>query len=89
MFRWGRGALSDPSLSPCATKGPFENAAVPCSREDSMDKKGWRGLLALGEGTAFHQAERRTRRDLQAPTPPGSPLEIGLTIAWSVERPSA
>lgn len=85
----GRGAPSAPSLTPCVTRDPCENAAVPCSRADLTDRSSWLGLLEPGGGTVCRRAGRRTQRDLRPPTRQGSPPETGLTTAWSAERPSA
>lgn len=85
----GMEVPSVPLRTLCVTKDQCENAPVPCNRADLMGKNRWLGLLEPGEETAFHRAERTTQQDLLPLTQQGSPLEIGLTTAWSVERPSA
>lgn len=84
----GRKIPSVPLLTLCVTKDLWETAAVPCSRANLMDRNIWLGLLEAGEETMFPRAERRTLQDLRPLTQQGNPLEIGLTTAWSVERPS-
>lgn len=90
MFKLeGREVPSVPLLTLCVTKDLCANAVVPCSRADWMDRNSWLGLLEPGEETVFPRAEQRTQQDLQPLTQQGTPLEIGLTTAWSVERLSA
>lgn len=50
MFKLeGKEVPSAPLLSPCVTKDLCENAMMPCSRVDLMDRNSWLGLLQLGE----------------------------------------
>lgn len=53
-----------------------------------MDRNTCLGLLEGEEVTVFHQAGRRTQRDLQRLTQQASLREIAHTTAWNVERPS-
>ncbi len=77
----GREAPSVPLLNPFVTKDLCENAAVPCSRADLMDRSSWLGLQEPGEETVCLRAEQRTQQDLRPLTQQGTPLEIGLITA--------